>query len=99
MTINEIRNRTKPVFAVNNVTFAGVFGSVARGEGTPSSDIDLLVALRGRRSLLDLIRLQRELEEVLQHRVDLIPIDSLHPRVKPQAMAELCDIYGQRPAL
>ena len=43
-----------------------VFGSVARGEAGPSSDIDLLVQMDRGRSLLDLIELSQELESVLQ---------------------------------
>ena len=59
-----------------------VFGSVARGEEVDSSDIDLLVDLDPRAGLLDLIGLERELAELLGTRVDVVPADSLKPRIR-----------------
>jgi len=47
-----------------------VFGSVARGDSGPTSDIDLLVKMDQGRSLLDLIELGQELESVLPCKVD-----------------------------
>ena len=49
-----------------------VFGSVARGEADEKSDIDLLVTLENGRSLLDLVGLWMDLEELLQRKVDVI---------------------------
>ena len=57
-----------------------VFGSVARGEDGPHSDIDLLIDLNeseGAWSLLDLARLKVELEDATQRRVDLVQRDAL----------------------
>jgi predicted nucleotidyltransferase len=45
-----------------------VFGSVARGEARPDSDVDFLVNLEANRSLLDLARLLRELQTLLNRR-------------------------------
>ena len=49
-----------------------VFGSVARGEADEKSDIDLLVTLENGRSLLDLVGLWMDLEELLQRKVDVV---------------------------
>ena len=49
-----------------------VFGSVARGEAGPESDLDLLVEMEPGRSLLDHIALIQDLEEVLGCRVDVV---------------------------
>jgi predicted nucleotidyltransferase len=49
-----------------------VFGSVARGDTRPESDVDLLVEMEADRSLLDLVGLGQELEELLQRRVDVL---------------------------
>lgn len=49
-----------------------VFGSVARGDADEKSDIDLLVTLENGRSLLDLIGLWMDLEELLQRKVDVV---------------------------
>lgn len=52
-----------------------VFGSVARGEDDPSSDVDLLVDLDPDRTLLDLIGFKQEAEEILG-----LPVDAVSPR-------------------
>lgn len=49
-----------------------IFGSVARGEADEKSDIDLLVTLETGRSLLDLIGLWMDLEELLQQKIDVV---------------------------
>ncbi len=49
-----------------------VFGSVARGEADEKSDIDLLVTLENGRSLLALVGLWMDLEELLQRKVDVV---------------------------
>ena len=99
MNLNEIAAKSKPIFAAHNVQFAGIFGSVARGEETPASDVDLLVTIGGHPSLVELIQLERELAEALMRRVDLVPAQSLHPRLRSHVLAELRDLYGKRPAL
>ena len=59
-----------------------VFGSVARGEAVPASDVDFMVDLEPGRSLLDLGGLQRDLEELLASKVDVISSKGLRQRVK-----------------
>ena len=56
-----------------------VFGSVARGEDQPESDVDLLVDMASGRSLLDLVGLGQDLEELLDRKVDVVTDASLHP--------------------
>lgn len=58
-----------------------VFGSVARGEDGPESDVDLLVDLEPGVSLLDLARLEVELTDLLRRPVDVVPARMLKPRV------------------
>lgn len=65
-----------------------VFGSVARGEAGPASDIDILVQMDSGRSLLDLIRLTQELESILQHKVDVLTDEGLSPYLKERIQAE-----------
>jgi hypothetical protein len=65
-----------------------VFGSVARGDTTPASDLDLLVDLAPRRSLLDLIRLQREVSELLGASVDVVSSRGLRPAIRQRVLAE-----------
>lgn len=58
-----------------------VFGSVARGDDTPHSDIDLVVDVPPETGLFTLLQMQREAEAVLGQRVDLVPSDGLKSAV------------------
>lgn len=65
-----------------------VFGSVARGEATATSDIDFLVELEPGRSLLDLGGLQFELEQLLGCHVDLVTERGLKERIRARVLRE-----------
>ena len=82
------------IFQDHDVTMAGVFGSVARGDSTDRSDIDMLVSFGSDRSLLALIRLERELTEALGRKVDLLTEAAISPYLKDQIMNELIVIYA-----
>ena len=60
----------------------GVFGSVARGEAGPESDVDIIVDL-AEPTFDHYMDLKFRLEEVLQRRVDLVLADTVKPRLKP----------------
>ena len=65
-----------------------VFGSVARGEETPQSDIDFLVDLQPGRSLLDLGGLLYDLQDLLKTDVDVVTENGLRPRIKDKILKE-----------
>jgi uncharacterized protein len=66
-----------------------VFGSVARGDDGPASDIDLLVDLDVHRvGLIPVMRLRDELEALLDERVDVAPRSALADHVAAQALSE-----------
>jgi uncharacterized protein len=65
-----------------------VFGSVATGKATINSDIDLLVKLERGKTLLDHVRLVRELQLLLGCKVDLATENSLKPRIKERVLNE-----------
>lgn len=65
-----------------------VFGSVARGEDRPDSDIDLLVDLAPGTGVIGLAGLTRELAALLGTRVDVAPADSLKPRLQDTVRQE-----------
>jgi len=89
-------NRLIDVCRNNAVTSVGVFGSMARGESTPQSDIDLLVEFGDRKSLLDLVRLERELSAALGHKVDLLTRDAVNPYLRERVLGEVQMIYEKR---
>ena len=65
-----------------------VFGSVARGDESEQSDIDLLVDLGSDVGLVALAGLAREIGEIVGVAVDVVPADSLKPRMREQVLAE-----------
>jgi predicted nucleotidyltransferase len=66
-----------------------VFGSVARGEDRPDSDVDLLADLPPGLSLFGLGRVEAEMEAILGSRVDLIPAEDLKPGVRARVERDL----------
>ena len=66
----------------------GLFGSFVRGEATEKSDIDLLVEFKGRKSLLDLVRLKMRLEELFGRKVDILTYKSINPLLKNRILDE-----------
>jgi hypothetical protein len=74
----------------------GLFGSTARGEATKSSDVDLLVRLSKPKSLLSLVKLERNLSEALGRKVDLVTEAAISPYLKDRVFEELEVIYNDR---
>lgn len=73
----------------HGVTNAEIFGSVARGDDHEGSDVDLLVDFAPDTSIIDIIGIQQELQDVLGVPVDLIPRSGLKPRVRARAEKDL----------
>jgi predicted nucleotidyltransferase len=77
----------------NDVAMIGVFGSMARGEATEDSDIDLLVKFSKGKSLLTLVRLEREISTALDRKVDLLTEAAISPYLRDRIRRELRVIY------
>lgn len=93
ITIQDIKKKILPILRRQGVIKAALFGSVARGEVTKKSDIDLLVKLTKDRSLLDLVGLKLELEEKLGGNVDVLTYNGIHPLLKKIILREQKIIY------
>lgn len=65
-----------------------VFGSVARGEATEASDIDVLVDFSQQVGLFEFIRLKNYLETLTGCRVDLVTPDALRPSMRNSILSE-----------
>ena len=65
-----------------------VFGSLARGEGSEQSDLDLLVTLGEGRSLLDLVGLKQDVEDLVHRPVDVVTEQALSPHLRERVLAE-----------
>jgi predicted nucleotidyltransferase len=77
----------------NDASMIGVFGSMAKGEATEQSDIDLLLKFSKRKSLLSLVKLERELSASIGRKVDLLTEASISPYLRDRIKKELRIIY------
>jgi len=94
--LQELRQKTEPIFRRYEITKAGVFGSFARGETRRNSDIDLLVKYGKVYSLFKLMDLKDELEKKLGKEVDLVDEECVKKLVKPYIKKDLVVFYEKR---
>lgn len=87
-TILEHRDEILRLARKHGVKTLRLFGSVARGDERPDSDLDLLVKMEPGRSLLDHIALKQDLEDLLGRDVDVVTEQSLHPRLRDRVLRE-----------
>lgn len=84
-----LRDAMPELAGAYGVESLAVFGSVARGEATAGSDVDLLVRFHGHPpGLFGFVRLERQLSELLGRPVDLVTESALKPRLRDQILAE-----------
>ena len=86
--LKEKRQQILSVAAKHGATNIRVFGSVARGQAGPASDVDLLVDMRADHSLLDRVSLILDLEEVLGQKVDVATERVLRPELRARVLRE-----------
>lgn len=89
-------NSIKPYLKRNDVEFAAVFGSYAKGKNKPESDLDLLVSFSKPKGLFDLVRMENELSEILQVQIDLVTRGSLSPYMREDVLSDLEKVYEKR---
>lgn len=65
-----------------------IFGSIARGEARPDSDVDILIDLEPGRSLLDIVAIKQDLEELLGTKVDVVTEAAISPFFRKEIMRE-----------
>jgi len=65
-----------------------LFGSVARGDARPESDVDLLVEFKEVPGFVGYVRLRNRLEQILGRRVDLVMVSGLHPHLRDRVFRE-----------
>ncbi len=95
MSKEEIFETITHLLKSQGVRKVAVFGSYVRGEEKPESDIDIIVEFSERKSLLELVRIERELSEVLGIKVDLLTEKSISPYLIDRIKREMRVIYGQ----
>ncbi|MDP3698199.1 MAG: nucleotidyltransferase family protein [Nanoarchaeota archaeon] len=88
LTIKQIARIAVPILKRNDVVKAGIFGSYARREMKKTSDVDFLIKIKGKKSLLDVVGIQLDLQRVLGKKVDLVEYKEIHPPLKKQILNE-----------
>ncbi len=95
--MNRIDLHTKEVNTFcekHHIKSLSVFGSVARGESTKHSDLDLLVTFLKPISLLQMVRLERELSSIVGCKVDLLTPKSVSPYLRNRILKESRPVYA-----
>ena len=91
VTVDSLRSRRAEILALarkHGARNVRVFGSVARGDAGPDSDIDILVELEPGRSLLDHAALMLDLSDLLNCKVDVVTDRGIRPRIRDRVLAE-----------
>jgi predicted nucleotidyltransferase len=86
--LNQNRERLLAALARHRAHSLRVFGSVARGEDRPDSDVDFLVDFEPGASLLDFVGLKEEFEAVLGRPADVVTADGVSPFLRERILKE-----------
>ena len=89
-----VRKRVVEILVPHGACRISLFGSRARGDHRPGSDLDLLVRFETTPSLLRLAELEERLEEAVGVPVDLVTERSLSPYIREEVLREARVIYG-----
>lgn len=90
VTLVDLRARRQEIFRIaerHGASNVRVFGSVLRGDAAVGSDVDFLVSLDERRTLLDLGGLQMDLRDALGCEVDVVTDTGLRERIRAGVLA------------
>jgi hypothetical protein len=96
MIAQEITRKIELVLKKHDVSFAGLFGSRARGEERPDSDVDILVRFNKQKGLFELVDLEKDLSDALNLEVDVVTESALSPLLRSEVYKDLQPLYGQR---
>lgn len=93
-TVDNIKKSILPILIKYGVSRAGLFGSYVTNQYTEDSDVDILVQLGKKISLLEFVRIKLDLEDKLNKKVDLVEYQAIKPRLKSRILSEEVRIYG-----
>lgn len=87
-SLKQYKNSINEIAVAHGARSVHVFGSFARGEENVYSDIDLLIELEPERSLLDIIALKYEIEDLTGRKVDIVTTRGVSPYLAEQIIKE-----------
>ncbi len=93
MSILNLEKKITPILKMYGISHAAVFGSVARGEDTPLSDVDLLVSLGKPMGMFRYMEFIEKLEDALQKKVDVVTRTSIGDVFAKSIAHDLKTIY------
>ncbi len=91
-TIKSKREAILDIARKYGATKLRVFGSMARGEESPESDLDLIVEMERGSSLLDIIAIKQDIEELLGRKVDIVTEASISPYIRSAVLREAVNL-------
>ena len=92
MTVEEIKQKITPILIRRGITRASIFGSVARGEATAESDVDILVEIPHAHGLFEFANIKHELEDMLGKKVDLVEYRAIKARIRENILSSQISI-------
>jgi predicted nucleotidyltransferase len=87
-TLREKRDQILAIARQHGARNVRVFGSIARGEGKRDSDLDVLLELEPGRSLLDIVAIKQDLEDLLNTKVDVLTEAAVSPYIRNQILRQ-----------
>jgi len=79
----------------NGISFLGLFGSFARGDFSPSSDVDLLVEYKVTPSLLEKGRIINQFQDLFKRDIDLVTRKNIKERLKPYILKDIKVLHDE----
>jgi uncharacterized protein len=89
LIINQLKHLHGYLVQEYRVSEIGLFGSIVRGEATPHSDLDILVAFSETLDMFTFMRLEQYLTDTLGIKVDLVLKNSLKPNIGKNILSEV----------
>jgi hypothetical protein len=90
--IEEHREEIRRIARLRGARRVRIFGSRARGDFGPDSDVDILIDLEPGRSALSLGGLLMDLQDLLGKKVEVVTPAALHPKIRDRILAQAIDI-------
>ena len=92
MRVDHHRDSIRALVSEHHAASPRIFGSVARGDDEPGSDLDLLVDFTEEASLLDEVGLRLALADLLQVSVDVVAADTLKGPIRERVLREAVEV-------
>ena len=92
--LDEIREKIVEMLRGFGVKRIALFGSFVRGDLSEGSDVDILVEFSERKSLLDIVRIERELSDFIGIKADLLTEKSISPYMLDRIRSEMQVVYS-----